>query len=148
MKRFSLEFFVGLFVLAGILAVGYLTVQLGELDVFGAQSYVLEAHFDNVGGLAEGARVDMSGVQVGKVKSIMLSEDGQAAIVALQLRSGVKIGDDTIASVKTSGLIGAKYVKLSLGGSEDYLEDGDTIDDTESSVDLEELISKYVFGGV
>ncbi len=148
MKRFSVEFFVGLFVLAGLGAVGYLTVQLGSLDVFGTRNYVLEAYFDNVGGLAEGARVDMSGVAVGKVRSITLSEDQQAAVVALQLRGDVKLGDDTIASIKTSGLIGAKYVKLSLGGSEDYLEDGDTIDDTESAVDLEELISKYVFGGV
>ncbi len=148
MKRFSLEFFVGLFVLVGLAAVGYLTVQLGSLDVFGTRTYVLEAYFDNVGGLAEGARVDMSGVAVGKVQSITLSEDRQAAVVALQLRGDVQVGDDTIASVKTSGLIGAKYVKLSLGGSEDYLEDGDAIDDTESAVDLEELISKYVFGGV
>ena len=91
--------------------------------------------------------MDIAGIKVGRVSALVLDQEDQVAVVTMKIRNEIKLGDDVIASVKTSGLIGDKYIKLTLGGSDDYLEDGDIITETESSIDLEELISKYVFGG-
>lgn len=148
MKRFNVEFFVGLFVLAGILSIGYLTIKLGKLNVFSGNTYLVSAQFSNVSGLTTGARIEVSGVEVGSVKSISLNNTDQVAVLTLQINAGIVLTDDVIASVKISGLIGDKYIKLTLGGSDTVLGDGDIIEETESVVDLEELISKYVFGGV
>jgi phospholipid/cholesterol/gamma-HCH transport system substrate-binding protein len=90
----------------------------------------------------------MAGVQIGQVGSISLSKEEKVAIVKMKIQKGMVLSDDVIASVKTSGLIGDKYIKLSPGGSDQTLGPGDTISETESAIDLEELISKYIFGGV
>jgi phospholipid/cholesterol/gamma-HCH transport system substrate-binding protein len=90
----------------------------------------------------------MAGVQIGKVDSISLDKEEMAAVVKMKIQKGVVLTDDVIASIKTAGLIGDKYIKLSPGGSDEILNSGDTIIETESAIDLEELISKYVFGGV
>ncbi|MBQ7608927.1 MAG: outer membrane lipid asymmetry maintenance protein MlaD [Desulfovibrionaceae bacterium] len=144
------ETFVGLFVLIGLLCVAYLTVRLGKMDLFTETGFPLTARFTSVQGLRVGADVEMAGVCVGKVKAIELDEASPRAqaIVHLLLTKDYKLSDDTIASIKTSGLIGDKYVTLSRGGSESLLGAGDEITDTESSVDLETLIGKYAFGGV
>ena len=148
MKKSSVETVVGVFVLIGLLCIGYLTIHLGELDLIGADEYRIHARFQSVSGLKAGAAVEMSGVQIGKVDGISLDPERLMASVELKIDKGVQLTDDAIASVKTSGLIGDKFINISPGGSEEVLQEGDLIIETESSVDLEELISKYVFGGV
>jgi phospholipid/cholesterol/gamma-HCH transport system substrate-binding protein len=148
MKKASIETAVGLFVLIGILCVGYLTVKLGKMEILGKDYYSVDAQFDSVTGLKVGANVEMAGVPIGKVEAITLDPERQVARVRLKIQSSVVLTDDTIASVKTAGMIGDKYIKLSPGGSDLILKAGDTIIETESALDLEELISKYVFGGL
>ena len=148
MKRLSIELWVGIFVLLGILSIGYLTIRLGDVEWFGDQHYRLYARFQSVSGLKPGTHIEMAGVQVGLVDEITLDHEAQLAIVTLKINNRVELTDDVIASVKTSGLIGDKYIKLSPGGSDIILKSGDYITETESAIDLEELISKYVFGNV
>ena len=148
MKRSSIELWVGFFVLIGILCVGYLTVHLGQMEWFGDKYYRLYAQFQSVSGLKTGTHVEMAGVQIGSVERINLDLEKQVARVTLKIQKNVELTDDVIASVKTSGLIGDKYIKLSPGGSDVILKSGDTIIETESAIDLEDLISKYVFGKV
>ena len=141
---------VGLFVLIGLLCVAYLTIKLGKMEVFGQQGFELSANFDSASGLRVGADVEMAGVPVGRVVSIGLDPDPvrNQAVVRLRLDKDFKLSDDSIASIRTSGLIGDKFVSLSRGGSEHILATGDTITETESAVDLGSLIGKYAFGGV
>ena len=148
MKKISVEVSVGIFVLIGILFVGYLTIKLGKMEWFGEDSYPLYARFQSVAGLKNGAQIEMAGVEVGKVDSIKLDQEFYVAVVKLKIKNDVKLTDDVIASIKTSGLIGDKYVNISSGGSDVVLKPEDTITDTVSAVDLESLVSKYVFGGV
>jgi phospholipid/cholesterol/gamma-HCH transport system substrate-binding protein len=148
MKKINFDAIVGLFVLSGFLAFAYMSLQLGEFSVFSMEkTYSVYATFGNVSGLKRGAIIEMAGVNVGKVNSISLGENDQAK-VQLQINDGVKISDDAIASVKTQGIIGDKYIKISPGGSEELLADGGVITETESALDLEELVSKYIFGKV
>lgn len=146
MKRFNLEMSVGVFMVVGLFAVAYLTLNLGGLELFGGDYYKVHASFSSVSGLKSGARVEIAGVQVGKVSRISLIDD--QAKVELSLKPEVKIGSDVFASIKTQGIIGDKFVQLSPGAEEDFLKDGDEITETEAAVDLEALISKYVFGKV
>ncbi len=148
MKKYSRETIVGIFVLIGILCVGYLTIKLGRMEVLNDNGYTIEARFASVSGLRSGAEIQIAGVSVGRVSNISLEPESQMALVTMVINKEVQLSDDVIASVKTSGLIGDKYVQLSPGGSFDMLEDGDEVSETESAVDIEELISKYVFGGV
>jgi len=144
MRRFDIEFAVGLFVLAGILSLGYLSIKLGKMEVIGGGGYEIQAMFSNSGGLKTGASVVISGVEVGRVKSISL-EDYQAKVVMV-LPQDIKIQEDAIASIKTKGLIGEKYVEITPGASDIVLKPGERIRDTQPAVDLEQLISSFVFG--
>lgn len=147
MKRFDLELAVGLFVLVGIFALAYISIKLGKLEIIGKEGYVVYAYFEKSGGIKPGSVVEIAGVEVGKVKSVKLSEDYQA-VVEMTIRKDVKIQEDALASIKTKGLIGEKYIQIAPGASERILAQGERIKETESAVDLEELISKYVFGGI
>lgn len=148
MKRVTVEIWVGVFVLIGIVCVGYLTIKLGKMEWFGEGYYSLTARFNSVSGLKTGTEVQMAGVPVGKVSNIVLDPDIKVAVVTLQIREDLKLAEDVIASVKTAGLIGDKYVSLTPGGAMDMLQAGGAIIETESALDIESLISKYVFGGV
>ncbi len=148
MKKGSVETAVGIFVIVGILCVGYLTIKLGKMEWIGDNHYLVYAQFHSVSGLTEGASVEMAGVQIGHVDSISLDHDRLVARVTMKIQKTVSLTDDVIASVKTAGLIGDKYIKISPGGSDVVLGAGDLIVETESALDLEELISKYVFGGM
>ena len=147
-NRYKLELIVGIFVLIGIVAVGYLTVRLGKIQLLGGNYYTINARFSDIGGLKVGNEVQISGVVVGRVESIKLNPEEYTVIVNISVFKNVKLTDDTIASIKTSGLIGDKYVSLSPGGSDEILNPNDTIIETLPPVDIEELISKYVFGNV
>jgi phospholipid/cholesterol/gamma-HCH transport system substrate-binding protein len=146
MKRGNLELTVGAFVLVGLACLAYLAIHLGKMEVWGG-GYQISGTFDNVGGLKVGAAVEVAGVDVGRVERIRLSS-GDRARVVMQLEPGIKIYDDAIASIRTKGIIGDKYVKLSPGSSEKLLPPGGMIHDTESAVEWEELISKYIHGKV
>jgi len=146
MKKFDIELTVGFFLLMGILSLAYMSVKLGKLEVMGGGSYTLYAEFEKVGGIKPGAVIEIAGVDIGTIKSIRL--DNYQALIELSIRNGVKIQEDAIASIKTKGLIGEKYVQISPGASEKILTGGGKIRETESAIDIEELISKYVFGKV
>jgi phospholipid/cholesterol/gamma-HCH transport system substrate-binding protein len=146
MKRGSLELVVGVFVLAGLACLAYLAVHLGKMEMFGS-GYKVVADFDNISGLKPGAAVEVAGVEVGRVESIKLTRSDQAKLV-LRLVPGIKIYDDAIASVRTKGIIGDKFVKLSPGSSGKLIPNGGKIRDTEGAVEWEELISKYIHGKV
>ncbi len=148
MKKSSMEMMVGVFVLIGLICVAYLTIKLGKMEWLGENHYLLSARFDSVSGLRTGAGVELAGVQIGQVNSIRLDPKAMQALVQLKIENGIQLSDDVIASVKTAGLIGDKYINIVPGGSEEMLKAGDTIMDTESALDIEELISKYVFGTI
>lgn len=141
---------VGIFVLVGLLCVAYLTVKLGKMEMFGSSGFPVSARFNSASGLRAGADVEMAGVPVGRVVSISLDLDPERtqAIVEMLLNENLHLSDDSIASIKTSGLIGDKYVSLSRGGSEEEIPPGGVITETESPMDLESLLAKYAFGGV
>jgi phospholipid/cholesterol/gamma-HCH transport system substrate-binding protein len=146
MKRSSVELGVGVFVLLGIICVGYLTLRLGEVEVLRDNYYFLDARFTSVTGLKVGAQVEIAGVQVGQVDAISLDYKEFVALVRLKLREGVQLSEDAIASVQTAGLLGDKYIQLSQGGSDQMLKPGDRIIETEPALNIEDLIRKYAFG--
>jgi len=137
------EISVGIFMMVGIACLVYLSINLGNIDLFGSDSYCINAKFRSIEGLEVAAAVEIAGVPVGKVKKISL-EDNEALVV-MEIKKGTKITDDTIASIRTKGIIGDKFVKLSPGGSDDLLTDKGSLMDTESAISLEELVSKYIF---
>lgn len=146
---YSKQTIAGIFVLIGIVCIGYLTIKLGKMELIGDEGYTVHAKFVSVAGLRVGANVEIAGVNVGRVTDIRLDEKTHAkAQVAMRIKKDVPLTDDVIASVKTSGLIGDKYIMLSPGGSPDILADGDEVTDTQPSVDIESLISKYALGKV
>lgn len=147
MKKLKLELVVGIFMLTGILMIGYMTVKLGNLNWITESHYSLKAKFSNISGLVDGAAIEIAGVKVGYVSSIKLDKDFDAEL-EFRIKKGIVLTDDVIASVKTYGIIGDKYIKLLPGGSEEELKDGDYITETESTIDIEELVSKYIFGKV
>lgn len=137
------EISVGIFMMVGIACLVYLSVNLGGVDLFGSDAYMIEAKFGSIEGLEVAASVEIAGVPVGKVKRITLEEN--EAVVQMEIKKGTQITDDTIASIRTKGVIGDKFVKLSPGASDEILGDNDFLMETESSISLEELVSKYVF---
>ncbi|MFW6324850.1 MAG: outer membrane lipid asymmetry maintenance protein MlaD [Desulfovibrionales bacterium] len=148
MKRGTIETAVGIFVIVTLACVGYLTIKLGKMEFFGGGTYELYARFDSVAGLRPGSSIEIAGVEVGRITGIELNQEQYVAVVEMSIRDDVRITEDAIASIKTSGLIGDKYIKISPGGSDIYLEPGEMIFDTEPPLDIEELVGKYIFGDV
>ena len=146
MKKIDLELAVGLFIIAGILCLGYLSIKLGRMEIMGEKGYEIYGVFSNIGGLKVGSSIEIAGVNVGRVKSIVL-DDFQARVV-LNFPKDLPIQEDAIASIKTRGLIGEKYIEITPGGSEKVIKPGDRIRETQPAVDMEELISKFVFGKI
>jgi len=148
MKKYSSETVVGIFVVVGLLCIGYMTVKLGNMAILGDHAYVLKARFNKVTGLRVGNSVSMLGLEIGKVSGFSIDQEEQVAIVEMKINKDIKVYDDAIASIKTEGLIGDKLVEIDVGGGGDELKSGDTITETESPVDIMGLISKYAFGDV
>lgn len=146
MRRSALDLGVGIFVIVGILALGWLSVKLGRVEFLGGRGYLVTADFPSVGGLKAGSAVEIAGVEIGRVESITLA-DYQARVL-IRIRSGVELQDDSIASIKTKGLIGEKFIRISPGGSERLIKPNGRIREVEPPVDFEELLSKYIFGKV
>lgn len=148
MKKQKVETTVGVFVMVGFLCIGYMAVKLGDVSIFGDDSYSLFARFSSVAGLKTGSSVEMLGIEVGKVETLSLDQDKQQAMVELRIRNSVQVYDDAIVSIKTSGLIGDKYVQIDPGGAGDLLGQGDSIFDTNPPLDIEALIGKFAFGSI
>jgi phospholipid/cholesterol/gamma-HCH transport system substrate-binding protein len=146
MERTRVNVAVGVFVLIGIMALGYLSIKLGRVSILGGGAYEVTADFPSVGGLKAGSTVEIAGVEIGRVDAINLVE--YQARVTLRINSGVKLQEDSIASIKTKGLIGEKYLRISPGGSDKIIPPKGRIREVEAPVDFEELLSKYIFGKV
>ena len=148
MKKYALETTVGIFVVIGLLGVAYMTVKLGHVSLLGEKTYPLYAPFTTVSGLRVGSPVDMLGIEVGRVERISMDQKNQKAIVEIRIQNGIQVYDDAIASIKTEGLIGDKYLSLDPGGGGTLLGPGGTITETQPAVDVVDLVGKYIFGGV
>ena len=146
MERTRVNIVVGVFMVLGMVALGYLSIQLGRVSFLGGRGYPVTVDFPSVGGLKAGSTVEIAGVEIGRVESIGL--DNYQARVKLRVNKGVKLQEDSIASIKTKGLIGEKYVRISPGGSDKIIQPGGKIREVEAPVDFEELLSKYIFGKV
>jgi len=146
MKKYSKETVVGIFVVIGLVCIGYMTVKLGNVGFLGDNTYSLYARFSAVTGLRVGNPVSMLGLEVGRVENFRMDQENQVIQVEFRINNGVEIYDDAIASIKTEGLIGDKYVAIDPGGGGDLLANGDTITDTNSPTEIMDLVSKYAFG--
>ena len=143
MKKLDLELIVGLFMVVGIGCLAWLSIRLGSLEVVGFGRYDLKAVFSNIGGLKTGSSVAIAGVEIGRVKRIVLEE--YRATVTLAIQKGVEIQEDAVPAIKTRGLIGEMIVDISPGGSLKMLKPGETFEHTQSAVDLISLLAKYIF---
>ena len=148
MKKYSKETVVGIFVVIGLVCIGYMTIKLGNVGFFGDSTYSLHANFNTVTGLREGNPVNMLGLEIGRVHKFTMDQENQVVNVQFKINKGIEIFDDAIASIKTEGLIGDKYVAVDPGGGGDLLANGDVITDTNSPTDIMDLVSKYAFGDV
>ncbi|HMK48664.1 MAG TPA: outer membrane lipid asymmetry maintenance protein MlaD [Thermodesulfovibrionales bacterium] len=148
MKKNSMETIVGIFVVIGLLCIGYMTVKLGKLRMFGGDYYILYANFTSVSGLRVDSPIEIEGIEVGRVEQLVINQDRQMAVVKLRIEKGIRVYSDAIASIKTSGLIGDKLVKIDPGGGGELLTAGGTITETNAPIDVEDLIGKYAFGEI
>jgi phospholipid/cholesterol/gamma-HCH transport system substrate-binding protein len=146
MTRVNTEVVVGFFLFLGLLALGYLAIKLGRMEVVGNSGYTVHATFANVGGLRTGTPVEIAGVDVGWVESIQLKNF--QAQVDFRIKKGIELPEDSIASIRTKGLIGEQFVKISPGGADKIILPGEEIKETEPPVDLMELIANYAFGKI
>ncbi len=145
MKRINIEVAVGLFMVVGFVCFAWMSVRLGDVGLFDKPTYTVSARFGSVSGLKPESKVEISGVQVGKVVSIVLDPETYEAVVEMRIDQGVVLQEDVIASIRTAGIIGDRFVKITPGGLEELIVDGGEITETESAISLEELISKYIF---
>ncbi|OGW26873.1 MAG: outer membrane lipid asymmetry maintenance protein MlaD [Nitrospirae bacterium GWC2_42_7] len=148
MKKYSHETIVGIFIVVGLLCIGYMTIKLGKVSIFGSDYYPLYARFASVSGLRVDSPVEIGGIEVGRVEELSIDQEQQMSVVKLRIGKNIKVFDDASASIKTAGLIGDKLVKIDPGGAGEVLKPGSTITETNSPMDVEDLISKYAFGDV
>lgn len=147
-NKYKMEISVGVFVFITLLCVGYLTIQLGKMQFMGSNYYTINARFSNVAGLIEGNEIRISGVKVGKVLDIKLNKKIYRVNVKMGIQEDIKLSKDSSVAIKTSGLIGDKYLSITPGGSPKNLQPSDVIVDTRSPLMIREMIGKYVFGKV
>ena len=142
--RLNLELTVGVFMIIGIVCLGYLSIKLGKMELWGKPGYEVFAIFSDIGGLRSGAPVVIAGVDIGRVEGISLKD--YEAHVILQIKPGLQLHEDAVVSVKTRGLIGENFIQISDGAADETIKPGGRIRQTESAVDIGALISKYAFG--
>ncbi len=142
----KIEMLVGIFVLIGVGCIAWLAIELGGVGGVGTKGYALTAIFEDAGGVRKGSDVLLAGVPVGQVESVVL-KDNEEAKMTLMIHTGVQITSDATVSIRTKGLIGEKYVRINQGAEEDFLQPGDEFEDTESPLNLEDMIAKYIFTG-
>ncbi len=142
----KIEIIVGVFVLIGVMSISWLAMELGQVGGLGKSGYELRAVFDDVGGVREGSDIMLAGVSIGQVKSVGLKDNEEAEVI-MRINNDVQIASDATVSIRTKGLIGEKFVRVNQGIEEDYLVAGDEFEDADSSISIEDLISKYIFSG-
>ncbi len=145
MSSRKLELVVGIFVVLGFLSFVWLAVRLGDVAWFGPGHYEVSARFRSVSGLREGAVVESAGVRIGRVTSISLDPRYYEAVIGLEIAEGIALPRDSIASIRTAGLIGEKYIDISPGGDLENIPPGGEIVETESAIVLEELLGRFIF---
>lgn len=148
MKKYSHETMVGVFVIIGVLCMGYMAVKLGKISLFSNDSYPIHAKFSSISGLRVGNRVEMQGYPIGRVEGFELDQESQQTVVKMNIKNGIKIYDDAIATIDTAGLIGNRFISIDAGGSSEILKPGGTILETEPPVNIGNLIRKYAFGSI
>jgi phospholipid/cholesterol/gamma-HCH transport system substrate-binding protein len=148
MKKYAMETTVGIFLVFGLLCIGYMTVKLGHVSLLGDNAYSLFARFTTVSGLRAGSPVNMLGIEVGRVGRLTMDQKDQKAVVEIRIQKDIKVYDDAIASIKTEGLIGDMFLSIDPGGSGKLLGPGGTITETQPAVDIVDLIGKYAFGEI
>ena len=146
MQRFNREIAVGLFVVLGFLALAYLSIKLGNIQIGGGNTYTLTAVFPTVAGLKTAAAVEVAGVTIGRVEDISLQDF--EALVTIRIDDSVRLPDDAIASIRTRGLIGEKFIRITPGGSEQLIPPGGRIREVESPLDFEDLIGRFIQGKI
>ena len=146
MRRVGIEIAVGIFIIVGLLCLAYISIKLGKVSLSGQNYYPVKAIFSTVKGLKDDTVVEISGVEIGKVDSIRL--DNYEAVTTLLIRKDIKLQEDAIASIRTKGLLGEKYVEITPGGSDEMIPPDGTIFETEPPIDLEKLIGNIIFGKV
>ncbi len=139
---------VGIFMFLALLCLGYLTINLGKVPFLAEDGAKIFARFNSVNGLKNGADIEISGVKIGRVGDIWLDTTDDTAMVELYIDKGIDISEDSMASIKTTGIIGEKYINIRNGASLIFLENDSIITDTQSPMNLEDLISKYLFGDI
>lgn len=144
-NRKSVEIGVGIFVTAGLLALLMLALQVSNLTLAREDGYVLQARFDNIGGLRVRSPVTMAGVRIGQVSDIRVDSETYEAVVTMRLTERAKLPKDTSAAILTSGLLGEQYVGLEPGGAEENLQSGDEIRLTQSALVLEQILGQFLF---
>ncbi|HKI61258.1 MAG TPA: outer membrane lipid asymmetry maintenance protein MlaD [Mariprofundaceae bacterium] len=141
-----IEITVGVFVFLGLLAISWTAIKIGQVGGLGESGYTLTATFNDVGGVRHGSDIMLAGVVIGRVDDVHLKGNEKATLI-LHINEGVKITEDAFASVRTKGIIGDRYIRITQGMETTMLADGDEIEETESAINLEDLISKYIFTG-
>jgi len=142
----KVEIIVGIFVLVGVLSMSWMAIKLGQIGGMGSSGYTLKATFEDAGGLRVGADVMMAGVSIGRLSSIGLNDDSEA-ILTMEIQNDIHLSTDAIAAVRTKGIIGERYIRMSQGADDEVLNNGDEMEETESAINIEDLISKYIFQG-
>ena len=148
MRKAGIEIVVGIFIVIGLLCLAYISIKLGKVNLLGSKYYSVKAVFSSVKGLKKYTAVEIAGVEVGKVDDIELDTENYEAVITLLIRDDVELQEDAIASIRTKGLLGEKYVEITPGGSDELVPPGGTIIETEPPIDLEKLIGSFVFGEV
>ena len=148
MKKYAMETTVGIFLVFGLLCIGYMAVKLGHVSLLGDNAYSLFARFTTVSGLRVGSPVNMLGIEVGRVGRLTMDQKDRKAAVEVQIKQGIRVYDDAIATIKTEGLIGDSYLGIDPGGGGELLKPGGTITETQPALDIADLIGKYAFGDV
>jgi len=147
MKTFDREVAVGIVLLLGAATLVYISLNLGQLGFGQTHGYIVQAEFPNAGGLQDGATVELAGVEIGRVTSVTLT-DTYHARVTLRILPTIALQEDSRAAIKSKGLIGERYVDISPGKGTTALASGGTIRETEAPVDIQEVITKFIFGNV
>ena len=147
-KKNVYESIAGMFVFVGLIVLVYMTVSLGNISLFDDNFIVLKARFNTVTGLRVGNPIEMYGIEIGHVGELTIDDQVQMAMATLNIQKSAQIYSDAIASIKTAGLIGDKFISIDPGGSGKILNHNDIIINTESPVDINDLIGKYAFGSV
>jgi len=142
----KVEIIVGIFVLVGVLSMSWMAIKLGQIGGMGSSGYTLKATFEDAGGLRVGADVMMAGVSIGRLSSIGLNDDSEA-VLTMEIQNNIHLSTDAIAAVRTKGIIGERYIRMSQGADDEVLNNGDEMEETESAINIEDLISKYIFQG-